>query len=75
MAVVGARARLELLPTNRRWFLSATRRWRRGRAGCLAARESRLAETGLASAQPKNQAPNAGAKRPHQSRSDWLVRL
>jgi len=49
MAVVGARAHLELLPTTRRWFLSATRSCA-ARAGRMSrGEESRLAETELAS--------------------------
>jgi len=48
MAVFGARACPELLPTIRRRFLSAARRWP-ARAGRMSrGQESRLAETELA---------------------------
>jgi len=73
--LVGARACPELLPTTRRWFLSATRRWpaRASRkSGCLMSRTCRY-EPRLSP--PETPAPNAWAKRQHQSRSDWAVRL
>ena len=49
MAVFGARARLELLPTNRRCFLSATRSYAARASLMPRGEESRLAETELAS--------------------------
>jgi len=75
MAVVGARACLDLAPATRRWFPSATRRWP-ARAGRMSRGErvSACWERTCISP-PETPAPNAGAKRPHQSRSDWLVRL
>jgi len=75
MVVFGARALPELLPTTRQWFLSATRRWpaRASRkSGCELYRTCRY-EPRLSP--PETPAPNAGAKRQHQSRSDWSVRL
>jgi len=59
MAVFGARACLELTPVTLQPIGLAKRTDTARAAGCLAARESRLAENELASAQPKNQAPNA----------------
>jgi len=41
MAVLGARARPELLPTTRRWFLSAARRCAARAAGYLTRQMSR----------------------------------
>jgi hypothetical protein len=53
MAVVGARAFLDLAPATRRPSELATRRYT-ARAGRMSRREeSRLAETGLASDQPR----------------------
>jgi len=75
MTVVGARAGLDPTPATRRPGGLATRTTT-ARAGRMSrGEESRIAETALASAQPRTPPPNAGAKRPHQSRSDWLVRL
>ncbi len=57
--LVGARARQELLPTTRCWFLVRRAADRRGRAESLAARGLALADTGLADAHGSATAPNA----------------
>jgi hypothetical protein len=63
MAVVGARARLELVPTTRRWFLSATRSCAARASPMSRGEESRLAETKLASDHRRTHSLTSGAKR------------
>ena len=75
MVMTSARARRELLPTKRA-AVGPRLRMSRGAGGRMSGGEvSCTREDELASDQPKNQAPNARAKRQLQSRSDWTVRL
>jgi len=75
MAVFCARALLELTPATLLPIGLATRsctaragRMSRGERVSACWERTRLSP-------PETPAPNAWAKRPHQSRSDWLVRL